>query len=666
MKRTINLLLLLFIGLLAFIVIGAVSLLYVDWNNARPWLNDHISKTMDRPFAINGDFSINWLTEATETEWRRWIPWPHIVVHDVSIGNPKASKQIFQEGNFAIAKEIKFAVDPLALLQKKVIIPGLELTSPHLSLQREADGKDNWTFQHQPSSWNLELGSLAVTNGVVEVHDAIRNLQLSGNVDTVGTDGSSNHGLKWNIDGTLNGATVAGHGTGAALLSLQNESVPYPLSADLKVGKTQIHIKGEVTKPNKLAALNLYLDLSGDSLADLYPLSGLVLPKTPPYKTRGRLIGRIEAGTSIWNYENFKGKIGDSDFSGHVEYTSAHPPSRPRPVLTGKLLSNQLVFKDLAPIIGAGENAKNFTAEPSVEKTATKILPTQQFQPDHWRNIDVDIQYTGNEIIRAHNLPIDNLDTHISLRDGILSLLPLEFGIAGGKYISNIRLDGRSSVIKVDLNSSLRHVILKKLAPKFEPMQSSIGEINGDIKLSGTGNSVAEMLGTANGNATLLVNNGTISKLLLDEVGLNVINIVFNKIFGDKQITLNCIIGDATFGSGIMQLNDLLIDTNDANITVDGQIDFRAEKLAMTVRPENRKFRLISLRTPIYIDGTLAAPTVDINKTNVAMRAGGAIALSVLNPFASLLPLIDLGPGKDSDCARYIKSEKQGKLVSKH
>jgi len=381
MKKAIYLLLLPFIGLLALIVIGAVSLRYLDWNGARPWLNAHISETMERPFAINGDFAINWATEATEADWRHWVPWPHVIAHDVTIGNPKASNQTFQGRNFATAKEIQFSVDPLALIPKKVIIPGLVLASPHLSLQRDADGKDNWSFNHHVSSWNLDLGRLVVTNGTVELHDAIRKLELRGNLDTVDAGGSGDRALKWNITGSLNGATVSGHGMGASLLSLQYESVPYPLSADLQVGKTKISIKGGITKPNKLAALNLYLDLAGDSLADLYALTGIVMPKTPPYMTQGRLIGKIEAGISNWNYENFKGKIGDSDFSGSVEYASAHPPSRLRPMLTGKVLSNKLVFKDLAPVIGAGSNERDFAAEPTIEKTATNIaypkIPTR-------------------------------------------------------------------------------------------------------------------------------------------------------------------------------------------------------------------------------------------------------------------------------------------------
>jgi len=665
MKKVKYLLLWPFICLLAFILVSVVSLRYLDWNTARPWLNAQISKTMDRSFVINGDLAISWSREATETNWRQWVPWPHVVAHDVSIGNPKKGEQTVGEENFATAKEIKFSVDPLALVENKVIIPELALWSPYLSLRRGADGQDNWTFPHRISSWNLQLDRLIVADGTFDAQDAIRKLQMRGNLDSTSDNGSGDRGLKWNIAGTLNGAAMAGHGTGAALLNLQNESVPYPLSADLQVGKTKINIKGGITKPEKLASLNLYLHLAGDSLADLYPLSGIVMPKTLAYETQGRLIGKIEGGNSVWNYENFKGKMGNSDLSGNLEYTSAHPPSTPHPILKGKVLSNQLVFSDLAPVIGANSNERNVTSGQLIEKTEKKVLPTEEFQPDRWRNIDIDVQFTGNQIIRTHQLPIDDLNTHIFLRNGILSFLPLEFGVAGGHYISNIRLDGRDAKIAFDLNSTLRHVSLKKLAPNFEPLRSSIGEINGDIKLTGVGNSIAEMLGTSDGNAALLVNNGTVSKLLLDEAGLNLINIVFNKLFGDKQIALNCIIGDVTFAQGIMQTNEFLIDTNDENISVEGQINFRTEHLAMTVKPENRQFRLISLRAPIYIGGTLADQNVGIDKASVAARTGGVIVLSVLNPFASLLPLIDLGPGKNSDCAKYLKSEQQ-KLASKH
>ena len=39
-------------------------------------------------------------------------------------------------------------------------------------------------------------------------------------------------------------------------------------------------------------------------------------------------------------------------------------------------------------------------------------------------------------------------------------------------------------------------------------MQKNLGEMNGDVQLRGTGNSVAALLGNSNGNLKLLMNDG--------------------------------------------------------------------------------------------------------------------------------------------------------------
>jgi hypothetical protein len=134
--------------------------------------------------------------------------------------------------------------------------------------------------------------------------------------------------------------------------------------------------------------------------------------------------------------------------------------------------------------------------------------------------------------------------------------------------------------------------------------------------------------------------------------------VVLIKVFGDKQVNLNCVAGDFAVTNGLLQTRYFLIDTDQASIGVDGQIDLGKETLALTVQPENKNFRLISLRSPVYVGGTFAEPQVNIDKGKVALRAGGALALGVLTPVAALLPLVDVGPGKDSDCAKVILQAK--------
>jgi AsmA protein len=42
----------------------------------------------------------------------------------------------------------------------------------------------------------------------------------------------------------------------------------------------------------------------------------------------------------------------------------------------------------------------------------------------------------------------------------------------------------------------------------------------------------------------------------------------------------------------------------------------------------------------------------------MALRAVGAAALGMINPFLLLLPLIDAGPGKDSDCKQLVRDSR--------
>ncbi|STU91276.1 AsmA family protein [Klebsiella pneumoniae] len=52
--------------------------------------------------------------------------------------------------------------------------------------------------------------------------------------------------------------------------------------------------------------------------------------------------------------------------------------------------------------------------------------------------------------------------------------------------------------------------------PNVEMMQKTLGEMNGDVQLRGSGNSVAALLGNSNGNLKLLMNDGLISRNLME------------------------------------------------------------------------------------------------------------------------------------------------------
>jgi hypothetical protein len=184
---------------------------------------------------------------------------------------------------------------------------------------------------------------------------------------------------------------------------------------------------------------------------------------------------------------------------------------------------------------------------------------------------------------------------------------------------------------------------------------TAVGEVNGDAQLSATGNSVATLLAGANGEIKTLINQGAISKLLLEEMGLNIGNIVLTKLFGDKPVKLNCMATDFGVTNGVMQTRVFVVDTDEAVITADGTINLASEEVNLTLRPETKSLRIFSLRAPLHVRGTFSNPAVSVDKGVIALKAGGAAALAaVAAPVAALLPLINAGPGEDAGCGQLL------------
>jgi uncharacterized protein involved in outer membrane biogenesis len=330
---------------------------------------------------------------------------------------------------------------------------------------------------------------------------------------------------------------------------------------------------------------------------------------------------------------------------------------KPRSLLTGTVESKLLRFKDLGPLIGADtSDAKAKGAQaPKVKQPADKVLPVDPISTAAWGAMDADVKFSGHKIIRNKDLPIDNLSTHLVLNDRVLSLTPLNFGVAGGTLSNTIKLDGRGGQIKANLVTSARHLKLKKLFPAAETMDASFGELHGDASLSAEGTSVATLLAHSNGEIKALVSKGTISKLLLETAGLNVANIIMVKLFGDKQIVLNCLASDFTVSKGVMQTREFKLDTQDAIVDVTGQINLATEQLNLDINPENKTLRMFTLRSPLYVKGTFKHPDVGVQKGPIIVRTGAAIALGIIaTPFAALLPLLNTGTNDTNDCAALL------------
>lgn len=642
-----------------------------DWNRIKPTLNARVSETLGRPFAINGDLSVKWQREPEEEGLRAWVPWPHVKAEDLTLGNPEWAK----EQQFVTLARVEASLSPLPLLWKTVTIPRIDLTEPRADLKRRADGSNNWTFDklastpeqadEKPSAWTLEIGAIGFDKGQVKVDDQPTQTRLEVLVDPLGKpipfsdivgekaagkaaeqgDAPQDYAFGWKVKGSYKGQVLDGSGKIGGLLALQDARKPFPLQADLRIGATRIALAGTLTDPTHLGALDLRLKLAGNSLGNLYPLTGVTLPDTPAYSTDGRLVAQLQdpAGPQF-HYQGFNGAIGDSDIHGDLHFVARQP----RPKLSGALTSNQLRFADLAPLIGADSNAEKKERGVASKQPADKVLPVEEFRTERWRQMDADVRFTGKRIVHSDKLPFNDLDTHVVLNDGKLSLEPLRFGMAGGSLDSTIRLDGSSVPLQGSAWLSARHFKLKQLFPSFEPMRTSFGELNGDADLAGTGNSVAALLGSANGNLKLLINDGAVSRGLMEIAGLNVGNYLVGKLFGDDEVKINCAAADLKLTKGLVTPRVFIFDTENALIQIDGSANLASERLDMTVTPESKGVRIFSLRSPLYVRGTFKKPDAGVKAVPLIARGAGMVVLgAVVAPAAGLLALVAPSGGGD-------------------
>ena len=580
--------------MIAVIAIALVVLAHVDWNPAKPWVNAHVSKALGRPFWIAGNLSLNWEEAGSkihEEKWRGLVPWPHFIAQDVHIGNPaslataaNAHMSVPLPAEFAHVRQFTFSANPFALLDRKIVIPLLQFDSPGIDLQRKADGSNTWTFQPEDdkSPWKLELNRVDFSKGQVHLADALKHMDVRLDVDNLNADAV--YGVAWKLHGKFEGETIDGDGKAGTILSLRSQTLPYPILAHLRGGHTEIALEGTLTRPSDLAALDMHLKVSSASMADLYRFFGIVLPETPHFATEGHLIGSLGARGQHWIYRDFSGIVGHSDIGGSFDYRTRQP----RPLLSGTIVSHLTQFSDFAPLIGADSNKSKVERGAAVLQPSNKLLPIEPFRENRWTSIDTDITFSSEKIMWQKELPIQKLMTRLHLQDGVLSMAPLNFEVAGGSVRSDISLDGSGraapNAIKADLKANVRRLNVKKLFPSLQPMPASVGEVDGDVSLQAAGNSVAGLLGASNGEVKTLINQGTISKLLLEKMGMNIGNVVMTQLVGDKQVDLQCTAADFDVKDGVMQTRSFIVDTSDALINVDGQVNLAQEQLNLTLR----------------------------------------------------------------------------------
>ncbi len=323
------------------------------------------------------------------------------------------------------------------------------------------------------------------------------------------------------------------------------------------------------------------------------------------------------------------------------------------------------------------------------------VLPQRDFDiPSlHRMDADVDIRLGRVDLGSATLKPLQPLEGRLTLRQGVLRLDKLLARTAQGLLQGDLEIDARADtpVWTGDLRWSGIHLSdwirarnpfardgdnasesdkaeSRNKAGGQEPGDSATdtdriqtshfltGELAGQARFQGKGRSTAGMLASLDGNLHLWIRDGSVSHLLIEAIGLDVAQGLGLVIKGDSNLPLRCAAMSMKAQEGLLHTEAGVVDTPDTLLLLSGRVSLAEETFGLRIeaRPHDRS--LLSVRTPLRLSGTFAAPRVRPDLEKIGGKAVLATVLgTLLTPLAALLPLLDPGESaRGAGCAQTL------------
>ncbi len=630
---------------LGVLVVAIVIFLWLfDWNWLRGPIGRYASKETGRTVRIEGDLEVKLLT---------WTP--NVTINRLVIGNPQWAPR----ENMLTLERGHASVRLLPLLKGDVTLPLVELRRADVRLVRDAQGRANWNFDRpkkkkKPSKpFKLPpIQRFVIDDGKLKVSDARRRLVFTGEVNSTETSTGTNRGnFSLTGQGTLNREPFLLRVTGGPLLNVDRNK-PYPFDADVRAGATRITADGAISKPFDLGVFYATLRVSGNDLADMYYLTGLALPNSPPYRVSGQL--RREGDE--YRVRDFAGRVGDSDIGGQITVRT----SNDRPYLTADLRSRRLDWDDMAAIFGGSPDPSETAnqeqkAIASTLRAQRRLLPDAPLYVERLRSMDADVTYRA-DAVNAPGLPIRALSLGVDLDEGLLKLNPVSIGLPQGRVSGTATINGRGKTVVTDLDMRVTGARLEQFIPARGGQAPIEGVIQARAKLRGYGDSVHKAASTADGTVTFVVPRGRMRQAFAELLGVNASKGLLLLLSKDERETpVRCGIADFQARDGVLSARTLMVDTGVVLVKGQGTINLESESLNLRLEGDSKKPRLLRLFLPITLQGKLLAPKPGVDAGAVVAQGGIAAALgSLLNPLAAILPFVELGEADDADCGAVL------------
>lgn len=551
-----------------------------------------------------------------------WGATAHVHLAGVNIANADWGKA----DHMFKADEIDFDIRLWPLLKGDIVLPSLVLHKPDVTLEVGDKEQVNWSFGESPVTTEVAkavtpatrvqtplIGRLEITEGKLGYQDPKRKLALDGSISTASGKAGAQPQAELSLKGKLENQPLTVHFVGGSALMLRDTKEPYPIDLDIAYAGTRLVAKGTVQDPFAWTGADVDLTLSGPNLSEIYPLLGIPGPPTPPY----RIAGKLDHEPGKWKFVNTKWHVGDSDLAGDIFIDDTKKPE----FLTAKLVSSNLAFKDLAPLIGASPgktgnvNAQQAATQQQLEATGD-LFPNVPLHVERLRAMNMDVSLDAKRVVAPSYLPVQALAFRVLINDGVATAKPLSLSLVGGGTIAgSLSIDAHTDDPRVAMNLKASDVELGAFFRNSQYFDTTHGKVQGHVTLAGHGRSLSQVMSRADGHVEMALGGGSVSSLMVSLAGLQLFDALILYVTGDKRIAIQCAVGRLNLKQGNGTLDRTILDTQKSVLDVQGQVSLQSQAVNLQVKAHPKSFDLLDLHGPVAIEGKMRAPQVSLGRS---------------------------------------------------
>lgn len=567
---------------------------------------------------------------------------PRVTAERVVIGNPPW----MPKGNTAEIAKISLVID-LPRFRHSIGIESLKMDAARLHLVRNATGHANWQMTDPDTGGGAEwpiIHLLSMQDAHVDLEDARLHLNFDGSVSAHEMSGVPRPPpLRIAAAGLLNGRAATLEITGDSLVDVARER-PYHFIFVERSSGSRLIGTGSLLRPFDLTALDTTFDAAGANLKDLYYLTGVTLVNTGNYRLSGTLSRR---GTHS-KFSELRVTSGQSDIRGLLSIDTASG----RPKLDADFTSQLLRLADL------GERAAARGSEP--ESGTPLLLSNAMLKPSTVRRGDALVNFHARRVEVGH-IPMRAVAATMTIDQGILTVSSLSAEVLEGRLTAHLKLDANRETPSAAVDLKITDLQLALLDRKGTPPPID-GLMRARVIVTGEGSSIHQVAATANGTVTAVLPHGTLRASLAELTGIDLRGLGLLIAKNAQETAVRCGVASFEAHQGTLAVKSLVVDTDHVLITGDGAVHLDTEALDLKLHGRPKSVRLIRIRTPVLVRGTLAHPSFTIQARHSVAQAAEAVTLGVVfTPLAAVLAFVDPGLAKDADCAALLAAAGQAK-----